>query len=200
MGDIKELLQNLDAFCFNYQQMDCLYTLFQYHLSSKSVIKTGQSFDIPEISLFQPPKQSNGQNAQHCEKETFEEKNKQYLLSSFQSTKLTQISGSVLLNRNEQVKKKKFQIEQTKSVDCFQERHGNFAKNLVSLKRKSLQNKPFFEFPADLNKSIDSANNIVITPIIKNPVAIKNGISKKTECETHTRHFFIKKNFWPKSL
>ena len=27
MGDIKQLLQKLDAFRFNYQHVDCLYTL-----------------------------------------------------------------------------------------------------------------------------------------------------------------------------
>ena len=29
IGNIKELLQKLDAFCFNYQHVDCLYTLFK---------------------------------------------------------------------------------------------------------------------------------------------------------------------------
>ena len=28
IGNIKELLQKMDAFCFNYQHVDCLYTLF----------------------------------------------------------------------------------------------------------------------------------------------------------------------------
>ena len=29
IGNIKELLKKLDAFCFNYQHVDCLYTLFK---------------------------------------------------------------------------------------------------------------------------------------------------------------------------
>ena len=29
IGNIKKLLQKLDAFCFNYQNVDCLYTLFK---------------------------------------------------------------------------------------------------------------------------------------------------------------------------
>ena len=33
MGDIEELLQNLDAFCFKYQLVDCLYTISKYRLS-----------------------------------------------------------------------------------------------------------------------------------------------------------------------
>ena len=42
IGNIKELLQKLDAFCFNYQQVDCLYTLFKYRFSDKIVLKRGQ--------------------------------------------------------------------------------------------------------------------------------------------------------------
>ena len=45
IGNIKELLQKLDAFCFNYQHVDCLYTLFKYRFNGKSVIKSGQLFD-----------------------------------------------------------------------------------------------------------------------------------------------------------
>ena len=45
IGNSKELLQKLDAFCFNYQHVDCLYTLFKYRFSGKTVIKSGQLFD-----------------------------------------------------------------------------------------------------------------------------------------------------------
>ena len=45
IGNIKELLQKLDPFCFNYQHVDCLYTLSKYRFSDKIVIKSGQIFD-----------------------------------------------------------------------------------------------------------------------------------------------------------
>ena len=45
IGNIKELLQKLYAFCFNYQHVDCLYTLFKYRFIGKIVIKSGQVFD-----------------------------------------------------------------------------------------------------------------------------------------------------------
>ena len=35
IGDIGEFLQKVLAFCFTYQQVDCLYTLFQYHFDDK---------------------------------------------------------------------------------------------------------------------------------------------------------------------
>ena len=44
IGNIEELLQKLDAFCFNYQHVDCLYTLFKYRFSGK-IVKSGQLFD-----------------------------------------------------------------------------------------------------------------------------------------------------------
>ena len=45
IGNIKELLQKLDAFCFNYQHVDCLYTLFKYRFNGNIVIKSGQLFE-----------------------------------------------------------------------------------------------------------------------------------------------------------
>ena len=45
IGNIQELLQKLDAFCFNYQHVDCLYTPIKYRLSGKLVVKSGQLFD-----------------------------------------------------------------------------------------------------------------------------------------------------------
>ena len=45
IGNIEELLLKLDAFCFNYQHVDCLYTLFKYRFIGKIVIKSGQFFD-----------------------------------------------------------------------------------------------------------------------------------------------------------
>ena len=45
LSDIKELLQKLDAFRFNYQHVDCLYILFKYRFSGKIVVKKGKLFD-----------------------------------------------------------------------------------------------------------------------------------------------------------
>ena len=45
IGNLKELARKLDAFCFNYQHVDCLYTLFKYRISGKIVVKIGEVFD-----------------------------------------------------------------------------------------------------------------------------------------------------------
>ena len=65
-------------------------------------------------------------------------KYKKHLLSSFQKTKPTQTSGSVLADRIEQDKKTKFELELIKIVDCFLDGHGNYTSNLVSFKIKFL--------------------------------------------------------------
>ena len=44
-GNVGELLKKLDTFCFTYQHVDCLYTLFKYRFSGKVIAKSGQVFD-----------------------------------------------------------------------------------------------------------------------------------------------------------
>ena len=53
IGDIKELLKKLGSICFNYQQVDCLYTLFKYRFSGKCFVNCGQLFDnVQKAVLF----------------------------------------------------------------------------------------------------------------------------------------------------
>ena len=45
IGNVEELLKKLDTFCFTYQHVDCLHTLFKYRFSGKVIAKSGQVFD-----------------------------------------------------------------------------------------------------------------------------------------------------------
>ena len=45
LGNVEELLKKLDTFCFTYQHVDCLFTLFKYRFSGKIFAKRGQVFD-----------------------------------------------------------------------------------------------------------------------------------------------------------
>ena len=139
IGTIKDLLQKLDAFCFNYQHVDCLYTLFRYRFSGKIVIKRGQLFDYLQRAVhFSQQNRGVERMPSIAKKRLLRKKYKKHLLSSFQKTKSTQTSGSVFANRIEQVKKTKFELELIKNVDCFLDGHGNYTSNLVSFKIKSL--------------------------------------------------------------
>ena len=44
-GNVEELLKKLDIFCFTFQHVDCLYTLFKYRFSGKVIAKSGQVFN-----------------------------------------------------------------------------------------------------------------------------------------------------------
>ena len=78
------------------------------------------------------------ENTQHHEKETLEGKVQKTFVEHLPKTKSTQTSGSVFADRLIQVKKTKFEFELIKIVDCFLDGHGNYTKNLVSFKIKSL--------------------------------------------------------------
>ena len=45
LGNVQELLKKLDTFCFTYQHVECLHTLFEYRFSGKVIAKSGQVFD-----------------------------------------------------------------------------------------------------------------------------------------------------------
>ena len=110
IGNSKELLKKLDAFCFNYQHVDCLYTLFKYRFSGKNEVKSGQHFDSLQRAV-----QFNQQNrvvdrmASIANKRLLRKKYRKHLLSSCQKTKSTQTSGSVFADGIEQVKKTKLE-------------------------------------------------------------------------------------------
>ena len=137
IGNIKDLLQKLDAFCFNYQHVDYLYTLFKYRFSGKIVVESGQLFDNLQRAVHFNQR-NRGVDRVHsiAKKRPLKKKYKKHLLSSFQKTKSAQTSGSVFANRIEQVKRTKFEIELMKIVDCFLDGYGKYIRSLVSFKIK----------------------------------------------------------------
>ena len=75
LGNVDELLKDLDTFCFTYQHADCLHTLFKHRFSGKVIAESGQVFDnVEDEQYFSHGKQESRQNAEHCKKETLAEK------------------------------------------------------------------------------------------------------------------------------
>ena len=106
MGNIKELLQKLDAFCFKYQHVNCLYNLFKYRFSGKIVVKCGQIFDKMQRAVhFNQQNRGIDTMPSIAKKRLLRKKYKKHLLSSFRKTKSTQTSGPFFADRIEQVKK-----------------------------------------------------------------------------------------------
>ena len=94
------MLQKLDAFCFNYQHVDCLYTLFKHRFKGKIVLKSGQLFDNFQRAVhFNQQSRGVERMPSNAEKRPLRKKYKKLLMSSFQKTKSTQTSGSVFPDR-----------------------------------------------------------------------------------------------------
>ena len=134
-GNVDELLKKLDTFCFSYQHVDCLYTLFKYHFSGKIVVKSGKLFDILQRAVpFNQQNRGVDRMPSIAKKRHLSKKFKKHLFISFQKTKTTQTSSSVFAERIEEVKKTRFELQ---LKNCFLDGHSNDDKKLVSFKVKS---------------------------------------------------------------
>ena len=110
IGNIKELLQKLDSFCFNYQHMHCMYTLFKYPFNGQFDIKSGHLFDKLQMAVHFNQQNRGVERIPSIEKKRLlRKKYKKHLLSSFQKTKSTETSGSEFTDRIEQVKRTKIE-------------------------------------------------------------------------------------------
>ena len=106
LGNVQELLKKLDTFCFTYQHVDCLFTLFKYRFSGKVIAKSGQVFDNVQRAVdFNHRNKGVDRMLSIAKKRLLRKKYKKHLFSSFQKTKTTQTSGSVFAERIEKVKK-----------------------------------------------------------------------------------------------
>ena len=139
LGNVEELLKKLDTFCNTYQHVDCLCTLLKYRFSRKVIAKSGQVFDNVQRAVdFNQRNKGVDRMTISAKKRLLRKKYKKHLFSSFQKTRKTQTSGSVLAERIEKVKKTKFELDLIENVDCVLDGHGNYDSNLVSFKIKSL--------------------------------------------------------------
>ena len=126
LGNVQELLKKLDTFCFTYQHVDCLYTLFEYRFSGKVIAKSRQVFNNVQVAVdFNHRNKGVDRMPSIAKKRLLRKKFKKHLFSSIQKTKSTPTSGSVFAERNEKVKKTKFELGLIKIVDCFLDGHGN---------------------------------------------------------------------------
>ena len=109
IGNIKDLLQILDTFCFNYQHVDCLLTLLKRRFSGKIVVESGQFFHkVQKAVHFNHQNRRVARITSIAKKKLSRKKYKKHLLSSIQQTKSPQTSESVFADRIEQIKKSNF--------------------------------------------------------------------------------------------
>ena len=120
LGKVEELLRKSDTFCFTYQHVDCLYTLFKHPFSGKNFAKSGQVFDnVQRAGNFNQRNNGGDRMPSIAKKRLLRKKYKKHVFSSFQETKTMQTSGSHFADRIEQVKKTKFESELIKNFRLF---------------------------------------------------------------------------------
>ena len=106
LGEIEELLHKLDTFCFTYQHVDCLYTLFKYRFSGKIIAKSGNVFDNVQRAIsFNQRNRGVDKMPSIAKKRLLRKKFKQHFMSALQKNKSTQTSGSVFAERIEKLKR-----------------------------------------------------------------------------------------------
>ena len=100
LGNVEELLRKLDTFCFVFQHLDGLYTLFKYRFSGKLFAKSGQVFDDVQRAVeFNHRNKGVDRMPSIVKKRLLRKKLKKRLFSSLQKTKTTRTSGSVFAER-----------------------------------------------------------------------------------------------------
>ena len=110
LEEFEELLHKLDTFCFTYQHVDCLYTLFNYRFGGKIIAKTENVFDNVQTAIsFNQRNRGVNKMPTNAKKKLLRKKFKQHFMSALQKNKSTQTSGSVFEERLEKVKKTKIE-------------------------------------------------------------------------------------------
>ena len=95
----------MDGMYFNYQHVECLYTLFKYQFGGKSVVKSIQLFDEMQRAVhFNTQNRGMDRMLIMAKKQLLRKKYKKRLLSSLQNTKSTRTIGSIFADRIEQFK------------------------------------------------------------------------------------------------
>ena len=138
LGNVDELLNKLDTFCFSYQHVDCLHALFKYPFRGKIVVTSGQLFDKLQRAVHFNQQNRGVDRLLSIARKRLLKKFKKHLFTYFHRTKTTQTSGSVFAKRIEKVNITKVELKLTKNADRFLDGHGNYDSSLVSVKIKPL--------------------------------------------------------------
>ena len=88
LGEMEELLDKLDTFCFPYQHVDCLYTLFKYRFNRKIFAKSGNVFDNVQRAIsFNQRNRGVDKMPSTAKRNLLRKKLKQHFMSALQKNK-----------------------------------------------------------------------------------------------------------------
>ena len=136
--DLNDLLVKMDRVCFTYQHVYCFYTLLKFRFSGNVLEKNGQKFDSVERAVsFNKLNKGVDKMPSIAKKRLLRKKFKKHMLTSVQRSISVQTTGSVFVERIESVRRKrKFELELMKIIDCFLDGYGGYESNLVSFRIK----------------------------------------------------------------
>ena len=145
LGSVEVLLRKLDTFCFTYQLLDCLYTLFGYRFSRNVSAMSGQTFNNVQRAVdFNHRNKGKDRMPSIAKKGSRTKSSKSIYSPPFRRQKQRILMVQCLQKKNKQVKKTKLELELIKILDCFLDGYGIYASNLVTVRMKFLWRKfPF---------------------------------------------------------
>ena len=134
IGHVGELLQKVDAFCFTYQHVYCLYTIFKCRFSGNCLAKSGHLSDNTQRVVCANQQLSVVDRIPNIAKKLLREKYRRISRGFSKKTIPTQANDSIFAERIEQVGKTRVDLEVLKFVDCFLECYGKHISCLVTTK------------------------------------------------------------------
>ena len=125
ISSIDELLQKLDELSFQYQTVDCLYTLYKHQFFGHTMEEAGLVFTQLKRAV-----QHNSENKfveklpSVSKKRLSRKKFKRHLLRAEQRNASTQTLRSSFFDRIQSLKNSKYESEIIEIVDCLLDGHG----------------------------------------------------------------------------
>ena len=123
---LSQIFQRLDKFAYIYQEIDCLYTLFEHRFYSSIVTSSGEVFNQLRRAVQHNLRWRGAEKMPNiAKKRLIRKKIKRPYLCSNQKLASTQTLGSAFLDRYRKIQNSKYEPDLFKIIDCFIDCHGS---------------------------------------------------------------------------
>ena len=121
-----QILQRLDKYQYIYQEIDCVYTLYQHRFFSSIVTSNGEVFNQLSCAVQHNLRWKGAEKTPSVSrKRLVRKKFKKHYLSSNQKLASTQTLDSAFLDRIRKVQNSKYESDLFKKIDCFNDGYGS---------------------------------------------------------------------------
>ena len=134
---LSQILQILDKYQYIYQEIDSLYTLYNYKFFSSIVTSNGEVFREISCGVHYKLRWKGAEKTPSVSRKRFVRKKFQkYYLSSNQKLASTQTLCSAFLDRIQKVRNSKDESDFFKIIDCFIDGYGSVNSERVNFSIK----------------------------------------------------------------